>query len=82
MTTILTDDGRLLSGYLTSENSETVGLRDLASGDVQQISVETIEDRADKGTAMPSGFTHSLTRQELRDLIAYLAGLKAGGGKP
>ena len=82
MTTILTDDGRLLSGYLTSENSETVGLRDLASGDVQEISVETIEDRADKGTAMPSGFTHSLTRQELRDLIAYLAGLKGGGGKP
>ena len=35
MTTILTDDGRLLSGYLVSEDSEKVGLRDLASGEVQ-----------------------------------------------
>jgi putative heme-binding domain-containing protein len=82
MTTILTDDGRALSGYLTSENAGSVGLRDLATGKVREIPVETIEDRVNKGTAMPSGFTNSLTRNELRDLIAYLASLKGTGIKP
>jgi quinoprotein glucose dehydrogenase len=82
MTTILTDDGRAFSGYLTSEDVHSVGLRDLATGKVREIPVETIEDRINKGTAMPSGFTNSLTRKELRDLIAYLAGLKETGVKP
>jgi putative heme-binding domain-containing protein len=82
MTTILTDDGRAFSGYLTSEDVHSVGLRDLATGKVREIPVETIEDRVNKGTAMPSGFTNSLTRKELRDLIAYLAGLKGTGVKP
>ena len=82
MTTILTDDGRALSGYLTSENAGSVGLRDLATGKVREIPIETIEDRVNKGTAMPSGFTNSLTRNELRDLIAYLASLKGTGIKP
>ncbi len=82
MTTIYTDDGRAYSGYLTSEANGTVGLRDLATGKVREIPAATIEDRINKGTAMPSGFTNSLTRQELRDLIAYLAGLKGSGVKP
>jgi putative heme-binding domain-containing protein len=82
MTTILTDDGRTFSGYLTSEGNGTVGLRDLATGKVREIPSETIEERVNKGTAMPSGFTNSLTRKELRDLIAYLASLKGSGIKP
>ena len=82
MTTILTDDGRAFSGYLTSEGNATVGLRDLATGKVRAIPTETIEDRVNKGTAMPSGFTNSLTREEVRDLIAYLASLKGSGIKP
>lgn len=82
MTTILTDDGRAFSGYLTSENNDTVGLRDLATGKVREIPTETIEERVNKGTAMPSGFTNSLTRKELRDLIAWLARRKGVGVKP
>jgi putative heme-binding domain-containing protein len=76
MSTILTDDGRTLSGYLTSETSDSVSLRDLATGKIREIAAVTIEDRVDRGTAMPSGFTNSLTREELRDLIAWLATLK------
>ena len=81
MTTILTDDGRTFSGYLTSERNGTVGLRDLATGKVREIPSETIEERVNKGTAMPSGFTNSLTRKELRDLISYLTSLKPGNEK-
>ena len=82
MTTILTEDGRLLSGYLTSENTESVGLRDIATGKVREISVDTVEERVSKGTAMPAGFTNSLTRKELRDLVAFLYSLRGGNGKP
>ena len=53
-----------------------VGLRDLSTGQFRKIPVETIKDRIGKGTAMPSGFTNSLTREELRELIAWLATLK------
>jgi putative heme-binding domain-containing protein len=81
MTTLLTDDGRAFSGYLASGSNGVVGLRDLATGKVREISVDTIEERINNGTAMPSGFTNSLTRKELRDLISYLASLKPGNGK-
>ena len=82
MTTILTEDGKLLSGYLTSENTESVGLRAIATGKVREISVDTVEERVSKGTAMPAGFTNSLTRKELRDLVAFLYSLRGGNGKP
>ena len=81
MTTILTDDGRAFSGYLTSETDGYVGLRDLDTGKVREIPSETIEARVNKGTAMPSGFTNSLTRKELRDLISYLMSLKPGNDR-
>ena len=76
MTTVLTDDGRAFSGYLTSGIGDTVGIRDLATGEVREISADKIEERVSKGTAMPAGFTKALTRDELRDLIAYLTNLR------
>ncbi len=76
LTTILTLDGRQFSGYLTSENNGTIGIRDLATGQVREIPVKSIDERIKKGTAMPTGFTNALTREELRDLIAWLASLK------
>jgi putative heme-binding domain-containing protein len=81
MTTILTDDGQALSGYVASEDDTIVGLRDLGTGQVRRIPVETIEARIGKGKAMPSGFTNSLTREQLRDLIAWLATLKGAATK-
>ena len=66
---------------MTSENNGTVGLRDLATGKVREIPAETIEERIKQGTAMPSGFTTSLTREELRNLIAWLASQKGTKGR-
>jgi mono/diheme cytochrome c family protein len=43
--------------------------------------LDAIEERVNGGTAMPSGFTNSLTRKELRDIISYLASLKPGKSK-
>jgi|TARA_B110000495_G_C22679235_1_gene400991 hypothetical protein len=58
-----------------------MGLRDLATGKVREIPADTIEERIDNGTAMPSGFTKSLTGEELRDLITLLASLKGNKNK-
>lgn len=74
-TLILTEDGRSLSGYLAGENNGIVRLRDLATGRIHEVRSDTIEERAGKGTAMPSGFTNTLTREELRDLIRFLSDL-------
>lgn len=75
MTTLITDDGRTFSGYLTSDNGSSVGIRDLATGNITEIAREAIEEQVSQGTAMPAGFTNTLTRTELCDLIAYLNSL-------
>lgn len=61
---------------MTSEDESIVGLRNLATGKVRRIPVETIEDRINKGTAN-AGFINSLTRELPRDLIAWLASMNA-----
>ena len=74
-TLILTEDGRSLSGYLNGKNNDIVRLRDLASAKIHEIRADTIEAQVGKGTAMPSGFTNTLTREEVRDLIRFLSEL-------
>ena len=54
-------------------------LRDLTTGELREFSIDTIVDRGPKHSPMPSGFTNALTREELRDLIAYLDGLESPG---
>ncbi|HUS40322.1 MAG TPA: PVC-type heme-binding CxxCH protein [Pirellulales bacterium] len=76
LTTLYLDDGRVLSGYITARAARTVTIRDLATGDAKVVARDSIEDFSKQGTAMPSGFTNTLTRSELRDLVAYLATLK------
>jgi len=76
MTTLFLDDGRAVSGYVTAENGGHIAIRNLTTGGVEEFRADTIEERVTKGTAMPAGFTNTLTRAELRDLVAYLATLK------
>jgi putative heme-binding domain-containing protein len=76
LTTLFLDDGRAVSGYVTAENGGVVAIRNLTTGRVEQYSATAIDERAQKGTAMPAGFTNTLTNSELRDLVAYLATLK------
>jgi putative heme-binding domain-containing protein len=77
--TILTDSGEVVSGFLTMDSAKTIGLRDLTTGELREFSVAMIVERGPKHSPMPSGFTNALTREELRDLIAYLDGLEGPG---
>ncbi len=75
---VSTKDGRELTGYREREQAGVLHLRDTASGVTHPIPAGQIAERKNIGTLMPAGLTTSLKREELRNLIAYLASLKGG----
>jgi putative heme-binding domain-containing protein len=78
-TTVITKDGRVLSGFTHSEDKTVLRVRDLATGKIAPVQTANIKQRTLNGTVMPPGLTASLTRAELRDLIKYLSTLKTTG---
>ena len=74
-TLIKTKDGRTLQGYKVSDANGELQLRDLLSKTVTKFAASEIETRTDSGSLMPEGLVALMTREELRDLIAYLASL-------
>ena len=77
--TVVTKDGRVLSGFAHSEDKTVLRIRDLATGKVASVQTKNIQQRTKGGTMMPPGLTASLTRTELRDLIKYLSTLTTTG---
>ena len=69
----------MLQGYerKTRETQETgdLLLEDPQSKEILRIKKDDIEVRQKAGSAMPSGLTSLLSREQLLDLIAYLQGL-------
>ena len=74
-TTVVMKDGRTLAGYKVAENGKDLQIRDMATQQVSALPKAAIQTRTDAGSLMPEGLTASLSREELRDLIAYLASL-------
>jgi putative heme-binding domain-containing protein len=74
--TILTLDGRVESGLISRETSDELILR---TTDLREIRIarKNIEEMAESTTSiMPQGLDTRLSRDELRDLLAYLQTLK------
>jgi quinoprotein glucose dehydrogenase len=74
---VATDDGRIEVGILKEETDDRVRLMS-AEGKLIEIPKASIEDRKRGDSAMPSDLVKSLSKSELRDLIAYLAGVDVG----
>lgn len=74
-TTLTLKDGRRLQGYKVSEAGGELQLRDLLGGQVSRFTPGQIQEKQEAGSLMPEGLIMNMTREELRDLIAYLAGL-------
>ncbi|MFM7243158.1 MAG: hypothetical protein ACKO40_03160 [Planctomycetaceae bacterium] len=69
-TTVVTTDGRSLTGLVTGETADRVQLI-MPDGTSRSIAVTDIAERAaHAGSPMPRGLVR--TRQELRDILAYL----------
>lgn len=74
-TTLATKDGRRLQGYKVSDAGGEMQLRDFLSGTVHRIPLGEITEKQEAGSLMPEGLIAMMTREELRDLIAYLGSL-------
>ncbi|MDP6538652.1 MAG: HEAT repeat domain-containing protein [Planctomycetota bacterium] len=67
-------DGTVFTGRVLEEDAELVVLQD-ADGAVFEIAVADIEARRADLSSMPEGLERFLTREQMRDLIEYVAGL-------
>lgn len=72
---VVTDEGKQHRGYLVSETSELLMLKDPSTGEQLPIPVETIEARKKLGTLMPDGLTKAMTPQQLADVVRLLLDL-------
>jgi putative heme-binding domain-containing protein len=73
-TVVVTADGRTEAGILRQETAdELVLLR--PDGSLARLAAADIEGRRDGASAMPADLAARLSRQDLRDLVAWLATL-------
>jgi len=73
-----TTDGRIVAGRVLSQDERSVRVQvDPYGGPPEDLLVEDIEERATSAVSiMPSGLLSTFQRDEIGDLIAYLASLK------
>tara|TARA_B110000037_G_scaffold219999_1_gene286558 strand:+ start:339 stop:3317 length:2979 start_codon:yes stop_codon:yes gene_type:complete len=72
-TTLTTKAGKVIGGYVDTENKQRIVIRDAATGTTQSIATAQVAIRQDAGSLMPPGLTAGLSRADLRDLIRFLA---------
>jgi putative heme-binding domain-containing protein len=73
---ILTDDGRVLTGYVRRETRDSIELFDTVANATTTLPRSAIDEMEEAGSPMPEGLTAGMTRSEVRDLIRYLMELK------
>ena len=72
VTTLLTDDGRLLSGFIVRQNDNAITIR-TQDAEVSLPMKRVDELIASEKSMMPDGMLRSLTDDQIRDLLVYLA---------
>ena len=73
---VTTKDKQIFSGYQDRTENGVLYLRDTATQKTIPIKLSDIAKKEEIGTIMPPGLTNTLSREQLRDLIAYLSHLK------
>jgi putative heme-binding domain-containing protein len=69
-------DGDVLTGFLGEKSPDAVTLTD-ATGVARRLAMSDIKEmRRGETSVMPQGLDQVLTADELRDVLAYLQGLK------
>ena len=74
---VLTDEGRVISGTLSSETVDSIFL---ITADRTQVRVarDSIEElHLSDVSIMPAGFDHTLSKDELGDIVAFLQSLRS-----
>ena len=71
-TILLTNDGRILTGFVIDEDTQIVTLRSKSGENIRVERADVEERHAVKKSLMPDGLLQGLTDQQLRDFFAYL----------
>jgi quinoprotein glucose dehydrogenase len=72
---LLTEDDQVITGILRKETPSLIELID-ANGNLIKVDPVEVVARRKGQSAMPADLLKSLSRRELRDLVAYLSSLK------
>src|SRR5262249_16618668 len=70
--TIATTDGRVLGGLIARQDADVLILRDSSGAETRLRRDEVEELRRSETSLMPGGLERALTREEFRDLLAFL----------
>ncbi|QEH38713.1 HEAT repeat protein [Aquisphaera giovannonii] len=69
-------DGKIVTGVLRGEDAKSIRVI-TAEGQAVIVAKDDVEDRKRGPSPMPADVVTKLTKQELRDLVEFLSGLKA-----
>lgn len=75
VTQVLTNDEKVIRGYLSSEDERKLVILDPATGEKQTIAVNDIEDRKQVPSLMPEGLVNAWTEEQVADLVSFLTDL-------
>lgn len=71
--TVLTDDGRVISGLVTERSDQRIVLK-VQGGKLEVVPMDTIDELRDNDQSlMPEGLEEQMTTQEMADLFALLS---------
>ncbi len=73
---VATSDGRILNGVIAQRDGNSIVLRTTDRAEIHLRPEEVDEIRPSPTSIMPQGLDTTLSRDELRDLLAFLQGLK------
>jgi putative heme-binding domain-containing protein len=73
---IITAEGRVIQGILARQSKETLVVYDAAGAELRLRADQIDELHVSRRSLMPDGLLHVLSRDEIRDLLAYLSSLK------
>ena len=75
-TVVILDDGRTVAGIVKEETPEELTLI-TGDGREEHLATASIDERATGPSAMPADLAAKLSPREIRDLVEWLAGLRA-----
>ena len=73
---VVTTDGKVHTGLILSETTETIRLRTTDQREVTILRDEIDELQPSQVSVMPTGLDRTMSEDDLRDLVAYLTSLK------
>src|SRR5262249_61196943 len=73
---IATADGRIVTGLIARQTADTLFVRDSSGAELRLRRDQVQEMNRSPTSLMPEGLDKQMTREEFRDLLAFLQSLK------